>query len=426
MRRHRLVVLLLILILSLGAPGARSGHAAEPPVLLQADHLFDSVTGQLTGPARVLIEGGRITQVGATVIAPPGATTIDLEGLTLLPGLIDAHTHLTYLWDDTTAAPNFLADYLGPPALVALGAAKNARRTLEAGFTTVREMGCMDGLDLALSQAVARGWIEGPRILTAGPIYPPFPGRPDVTLPPDGSAATAEEIRRKSREALGRGTDWIKIYATGGTYDDTSGVAFYTTEEIRAAVDSARPRGRRVAAHAMGLEGARSAVEAGVHSLEHGSRLDDATAREMTRRGTVLVPTLYHLDWYARHGAALRYGPGYAERLAALQRIQFASVARARKARVPIGCGSDAVYSMHGENAQELLWLVKAGLTPAEALRSATAVNARLLGLESEIGRIATGFAADLVAVPGDPTLDITAVTRPVFVMRGGRVIRKP
>jgi imidazolonepropionase-like amidohydrolase len=167
-------------------------------------------------------------------------------------------------------------------------------------------------------------------------------------------------------------------------------------------------------------------VEAGVRSLEHGSRLDAKTAREMARRGTYLVPTLYHLQWYSDHGAALGYAPGYAERLAALQKEQFASLALARRAGVRVGSGSDAVYSMHGENARELVWMVRAGLTPVEALRAATSTNAALLGLEHEIGRIETGYAADLVAVPGDPSRDIQAVLAPSFVMKDGRIVRSP
>jgi imidazolonepropionase-like amidohydrolase len=225
---------------------------------------------------------------------------------------------------------------------------------------------------------------------------------------------------------LGQGCDWIKVYATLGTYDDTSGTPLYSSDEIRAAVEAAHPRGHWVAAHAMGLEGARRAVAAGVRSLGHGSRLDRATAREMARRGVFLDPTLYHLQWYADHGAVLEYAPGYAERLAALQKEQFASVRLARDAGVAIACGSDAVYSMHGENGHEIVWLTKAGLSPTEALRSATSVNASLLGLEREIGRIAPGYAADLVAVPGDPTREIEAVLRPAFVMKGGRTVFRP
>jgi imidazolonepropionase-like amidohydrolase len=287
-------------------------------------------------------------------------------------------------------------------------------------------MGDADGIDLALAQATARGLIRGPRLIVSGPIYPPSGGRPDIHWPPDGTAANAAEITKKAREYIGNGCDWIKLYVTGGTYDDTSGTPFYTSEEIRAAVEAAHPRGRWVAAHAMGLEGARRAVEAGVRTIEHGSRLDSRTAKEMARRGTYLVPTLYHLQWYSDHGAALGYSPGYAERLAALQKEQLASVRRAKDARVAIGCGSDAVYSMHGENGRELIWLTRAGLTPLEALRSATSVNAALLGLEREIGRVAPGYAADLIAVSGDPTRNIETVLTPRFVMKDGRVIAGP
>lgn len=411
--------------------GVRAQSAAPPaaavstPILITCDRWFDGAAMHERA-TRVLVDKGRIARVGATIDAPPGARRVDLGGMTLLPGLIDAHTHLTYLWSDTTRAPNYLNDFLGPPIVVAFEAARNAERTLRAGFTTVREMGDADGIDLALAQAIGRGLVDGPRLVVAGPIYPPGGGRPDIRWPPDGTAANAAEIAKKAREYLGSGCDWIKIYETGGTFDDTSGTPFYTSDEIRAAVEAAHPRGRWVAAHAMGLEGARRAVEAGVRSLEHGSRLDAKTAREMARRGTYLVPTLYHLQWYSDHGAALGYSPGYAERLAALQKEQFASLALARRAGVRIGSGSDAVYTMHGENAEELVWMVRAGFTPVEALRAATSVNAALLGLDHEIGRIESGYAADLVAVKGDPSRDVQAVRAPAFVMKDGRIVIGP
>jgi imidazolonepropionase-like amidohydrolase len=416
-------VCLAALLAGTRAEAADTGGSA---IVIECDRLFDGVRMR-EGPVRVLVENGRISAVGGALKSPAGARVIDLRGTTLLPGLIDAHTHLTFLWADTTRAPNFLNDYLGSPIVVAFEAARNAEKTLRAGITTVREMGDADGIGLALAQATARGLVNGPRLIVSGPIYPPSGGRHDIRWPPpDGTAATAEEITKKAREYLGSGCDWIKVYATGGTYDDTSGTPFYTSAEVRAAVETAHPRGRWVAAHAMGLEGAKRAVAAGVRSLEHGSRLDAATARAMARGGVYLVPTLYHLQWYSDHGAALGYSPGYAERLAALQKEQFASLRLARKAGVEIGCGSDAVYSMHGENARELVWLTRAGLSPLEALRSATSVNAALLGLEREIGRIAPGFAADLVAVPGRPDRNIEAVLSPRFVMKDGRVVLGP
>lgn len=415
-----------MLALQLAVAGASAQIPAPSAFVIEADCVFDGASIRPEGRTRVVVENGRITAIGPSINGPAGAVRIDLTGMTLLPGFIDAHTHLSYLWSDTTRAPNYLGDYLGSPITVAFAAAKNAERTLRAGFTTVREMGSSDGIDLALAQAVASGLATGPRIMTAGPIYPPGGGRTDMKWPPDGTAANAEEITKRTREYLGQGCDWIKIYATFGTYDDTSGTPIYTSDEIRAAVETAHPGGRWVAVHAMGLEGARRAVAAGARSLEHGSRLDRATAREMARRGVFLDPTLYHLQWYSDHGAALGYGPGYAERLAALQKEQFASVRLAKQAGVRIACGSDAVYSMHGENGQEIVWLTKAGLSPIEALRSATAVNAALLGLENEIGRIAPGYAADLVAVPGDPTKDIEAVLRAAFVMKGGRIVVQP
>ena len=399
-----------------------------PPLLIECDHLFDGTSDRVTGRTRVLVRDGVVAEVGPSVEAPPGAEKLDLRGMTLLPGLIDVHTHLSFIWSDTTNAPNIAMIYLESPIFRAFQAAKNAEKVLAAGFTTVRDLGTDDRIDIALAQAVQSGLVPGPRIVTSGAIYPPLTAgqREDIRWPADGTCTTRDDIVRKTREHLGAGCEWIKIYETSGTFDDTTGTPFFAVDEIRAAVEVANPRGHWVAAHVMGLEGARRAVEAGVRSIEHGSRLDAATVREMARNHIYLVPTLYHLDWYSRHGKELQYEAGYAERLAALQKEQFASFALAKKAGVPIACGSDALFTMFGENAQEIVWLVRAGLTPLEALRAATSVNASLLGLEKEIGRVAPGFTADLVAVPGDPSVDITAVTRVAFVMKGGRVVRKP
>ncbi len=420
-----LAALLVAGAAGVGSPAPALAEPPAPPIVIECDRIFDGVDVS-EGPHQILVADGRIAQVGRSIQPPPGARTINLRGLTLLPGLIDVHTHLTFLWSDTTRAPNYVNDFLGSPIVVAFEAARNAEKTLRAGITTVREMGDADGVDLALAQAMARGLVNGPRLVVSGPIYPPAGGRTDIRWPPDGTAATAEEITKKAREYLGSGCDWIKVYATGGTFDDTSGTPFYTSAEIGAAVAAAGARGHWVAAHAMGLDGAKRAVQAGVRSLEHGSRLDAATARAMARGGVYLVPTLYHLQWYSDHGAALGYAPGYAERLDALQKEQFASLKLAKRAGVAIACGSDAVYSMHGENAHELVWLAKAGLTPVEALRAATSVNASLLGLEREIGKIAPGFAADLVAFDGRPDRNIEAVLSPRFVMKGGRVVLGP
>ena len=417
----RLLLPGLFVVLAYSATAAHAGT-----YVLSCDRLFDGVDARPALPMEVLVRDGRIEAVGPHVEAPEGTERIDLAGRTVTPGLIDTHTHLTYSWDDTTHAPDFVRAYLGSPVVVAFAAARNARLTLDAGFTTVRDLGCNDEIDIALAQAVAAGLTEGPRIITSGPIYPPSGGRTDIQWPRDGSVGNAAQMAEKARIYINDGADWIKIYASTGTWDDTTGAPYYTTEEIRAAVESAHPRGKWVAAHVMGLEAARRAVAAGVRSIEHGSRLDDGLVKEMARRHVYLVPTLYHLQYYTNHGHALEYAPDYAERLAALQKEQFASLQRARRAGVPVGCGSDAVYSMHGENGQELVWMVKAGFTPVEALRAATSVNAELLGMEKEIGRIAPGYAADIAAFDGDATADIAAVLKPVFVMKGGRVIRRP
>ena len=408
------------------APHAARAQERPSTVLLECERLYDGTSERAAGPTRLLVRDGRIAQVGPNVEAPAGAERIVLSGMTVTPGLIDAHTHLSFIWKDTTTAPSFASFYLQSPIVRAFETAQNAEKTLLAGITTVREMGTDDGIDVALSEAVARRLVRGPRIVSSGPLYPPSGGRPDIRWPPDGTVANREEIVRKTREYIGGGCDWIKMFATGGTFDDTTATPWFTADEIRTAVETAGARGHWVAAHAMGQVGARNAVAAGVRSIEHGSRLDKEIVRDMARKGIYLVPTLYHLEWYALHGEVMRYAPGYKERLAALQKEQFASLALARKSGVQVACGSDAVFSMHGENAQELVWLVRAGMTPVEALRAATSVNAALLGLDKEIGRIAPGYAADLAAFPGDPTRDIQAVTRAAFVMKDGSVVKRP
>jgi imidazolonepropionase-like amidohydrolase len=417
----------LVLSLAVLAGTARPIPArASSVIVLHVDRLFDGRDVR-SGGVEVLVRDGKIDTVATRVVAPPGAERIDLPGATLTPGLIDAHTHLSYSWDDTTRAPDFTSAYLGLPAVVAFEAARNARRTLDAGFTTVRDLGSSDYTDVALSQAISRGLVVGPRVVTSGPLYPPSGGgRTDIRWPPDGTVANVMEMVKRAREDIAEGCDWIKIFETTGTWDDTSGAPFFTTEEIRAVVEASAPRGHWVASHVMGLEGARRAVAAGVRTIEHGSRLDEALVREMARKHVYLVPTLYHLEWYKNHGKALGYSAGYAARLDALEREQFASVALARRAGVRIGSGSDAVYTMHGENGMELVWMVKAGFTPLQALRAATEVDAELLGLEKEIGHVAPGYDADLAAFAGDPTADITAVMHAVFVMRGGAVVRRP
>ncbi len=417
----------LVLILGVaGRPGGVSAELVSSPVLIECDRLFDGVSDRATGHTRVLVRDGRIVAVGDTVEAPAGTRRIVLAGMTLMPGLIDAHTHITYAWRDTTRAPDDLDEFFRGPVLTVFEAARNAEKTLEAGFTTIRDLGSFDGNDVQLAAAIQHGYTRGPRIVTSGAMHLPWGGREDVRFPQGGQVATREEIVARTRHYLSNGCDWIKIFATSGTFDDTTGAPSFTSEEIRAAVEVAHPRSHWVAAHAMGLEGARRAVNAGVRSIEHGSRLDEKVVRTMAREGIYLVPTLSHLDWYARHGKALEYSAGHVERLAALQQIQFASLRLARGAGVRIACGSDAIYTMHGENAQELVWLVRAGMSPIEALRAATSVNAALLGMEAEIGRVAPGYAADLVAFPGDPTADIALVASPTFVMMGGKVIKGP
>lgn len=389
--------------------------------------MLDVKTGKTLDNVLVTITGDRITSVGAGQSAPKGSHVIDLPDATLLPGLIDAHTHLTY-------DPNFGYQELGVsiPKEALIGA-KNARITLEAGFTTVRNVGARGYTDIALRDAINEEMVPGPRILASGPPLSITGGHCDQNLLPyewhatsDGAADGVEAVQHKVRETIKYGADVIKVCATGGVLSkgDDPQASQYTLEELKAIVADAHRLGRKVAAHAHGAQGIAWAAEAGVDSIEHGSYIDDNGIRIMKEHGTYLVPTQYLADWMRENAAKIGLPPMYAEKMKAVTAVARQNVARAFRAGVKIAFGTDAAVYPHGLNAHEFAVYVQMGMTPLQAIQTGTVNAADLLGWSDRIGAIEQGKFADMVAVNGDPTKDVTLLQKPVFVMKGGTVYK--
>ncbi len=363
--------------------------------------------------ATVIVEGDRVVRVarGANGV-PAGAEVIDLRRYTGLPGLIDLHTHITYFWDRQPGTRP-----LGQrrrAAVTVFLAQDNARRTLETGVTTARDLGASNESDFALRDLIAMGAMAGPRLFVSGPGLSARAG----------AAPDPDAMRRTAEERIKNGSDWIKVYASRGSFDSVDTTQTVTFEEMKAIVDAAHALGRKVAIHSYGPSGVRDAVRAGADSVEHGIDLDDETLSEMVKRGTVWVPTIdhnrYYLDSKDDYGFA-------ADAIPPLQRYierNLESARRAVKAGVKLGMGSDAVFSMFGQNTRELGWFVKAGMTPEQALRTATVIAAALLGQQDRLGQVKAGFAADLVAVDGNPLQSIDALLTGVrWVMKDGKVL---
>src|SRR5438093_1172072 len=312
-----------------------------------------------------------------------------------------------------TSSPAALLVSVLCPAILALAGAAGTAGAAEV--TAIRFGRLIDGRGGVFPNAVVI--VEGDRIRACGPAS-------STPIPAGGLADGPDAVMRVVRQNIAAGADVIKIYGSTGSGDDVTGEETYTFEEMKAAVDAAHARGKRVAIHSYGPDGARDAVRAGATSVEHAIDLDDATLREMVRRGVTYVPTVDHNRYYAENKAAFGYSDTVAARLDAYRARNLETVRRAIKARVKIAMGSDAVFTMFGENTRELGWFVKAGMTPAEALAAATENGAALLGMEKELGAVAPGYYADMVAVAGDPVTDISAVIEGVrWVMKGGAVV---
>jgi imidazolonepropionase-like amidohydrolase len=404
---------------------AAAGPASAQATAIRFGRLIP-IRGAPIDNAVVVVTGDRITAVGSGDAAvPAGAKVVDLRPLAGLPGLIDVHTHLSFYWDRAPGTRPWaqLGSY-STPVLVYL-AQENARKTLEAGVTTVRDLGSVDYADIALRELIERGAMVGPRMLVAGAglHVSNFPIRPGD--PPDpGRADGVAGVLFTARQQLARGADWIKLFGSTGSDQDVTGFQTFTYDEMKAAAEVAHQAGKRIAVHSYGPDGARDAVRAGVESVEHATDMDDATIAEMARKGVVYVPTVDHNRYYIDHRDEFGYGPEVVARLTDYIRRNTETLKKAIKAGVKIAMGSDAVFTGFGENTRELEVFVAAGMTPEAALATATTTAAALLGLERSLGAVAPGYFADLIAVDGDPTREIGAVVRRVrWVMKGGAVV---
>ena len=420
MRRIPALFTLLPVFALLATPTAQPA----PSTVVRAARWLDVAAGQIRTPAVVVVQNGRIVSVGGAV--PAAAETIDLGDVTLLPGLIDAHTHLTYDIEGewVTRSVREL------PADAALRGARNARRTLEAGFTTVRDVGAPGFADVSLMKAIDAGMVPGPRILPAGHALGITGGHCDETGwapgilengPEEGLVDGAGAALRAVRYQLKHGAKVIKICATAGvlSFDATVGAQQFSDAEMQTVVEEAKRHDVKVAAHAHGSEGILAAVNAGVSSIEHGSMLTDEIIAAMKKRGTYLVPTAYLLTAMPLN----LLPPPIAAKAKQIIPLAQESHRQAFKAGVKIAFGTDAGVYPHGLNGREFAVYVDYGMSPLEAIRSATTAAADLLGA-ADRAVIAAGKLADLVAVPGDPLKDVKVMEQVSFVMKGGVVVR--
>ncbi len=396
--------------------------------------MFDGRSDATIPNAMVVVEGGKITAAGSGLTVPPGATVVDLGDATILPGFIDSHTHLTGQAGDNYVQ-DFFTELRRPVTEQAFYGGAYARRTLEAGFTTVRDVGSEKDLDVGLRNAIDAGLTPGPRMLVARYALGSTGGHCDVTgFPPEtfgkepgverGIVSGPDEAREAVRLNVKYGATVIKMCASGGVLSLGDDVAApqLTDAELFAIIDEAHRLNRKTAAHAHGDLAARAAVRAGVDSIEHGSFVTDETLALMKSKGTFLVPTCLAGVWTG--GKSERFPPAIAAKAKAAQAAHDEMFRRALKSGVKIAFGTDSAVSPHGLNAREFALMVDLGMSPAAALRTAGPGAAELLGLAARIGTLEKGKDADVVAVPGDPLRDIHVTENVIFVMKGGQIFK--
>ena len=424
----------LVVALALGAAPLVGQTGPGTVTVLRAARLIDGTGAAPLVPGMIRIEGDRIAEVGASIRIPPGARVVDLGDATLLPGLIDLHTHLTgderVHWEDGLLKST--------PPRDALWGARNARITLLAGFTACRDMGpTWPYVDVELRRAIDDGAVPGPRLLVAGNYVSPTGGAGDarqfspyVDVPVVRNLADgADEVTKAVRTNLKNGADFIKVFATGAMLSKgiSPGARQYSDEELRAAVVEAGRWGKQVAAHAHGADGIKAAIRAGVRTVDHGSYLDDEAVAMLkaSNRQVFYVPTLYTYVAIDRVGEGNPIPEAERDRARQVRSISYAGFRRALAAGIPIGFATDAMVIPHGENAKEFAERVKLGESPLAAIVAATSLNAEIIGWQDRVGSLTAGKLADVIAVPGDPLRDITALERVGFVMKGGVTYRE-
>lgn len=409
---------------------------APERVLIRAGRLVDVERGELVTDRVVVVVGDRIAEVLPQAPAEASARVIDLSASTVLPGLIDCHAHMI---GELETGLGYAALVMRTAAQEAMSGVRNARATVEAGFTSVRDVGTFRAfVDCALRDAIEAGDVIGPRMMCAGAYVTVSGGGGDVTgLAPDvdavvpadlrfGVANSVDEVRRVVRRILGGGADLIKVIATGAvlTEGTTPGAPEYGQDEIRAAVEEASLYGAHVAAHAHGAEGIKRAVRAGVRSIEHGSLMDEESIRLMVDHGTYLVADVYCGDWIAEEGRRGGWSADVMRKNDETTAAQREGFTNAVKAGVRIAYGTDSGVYPHAWVGKQFAYMVRHGMTPMASIRSATIVAAELMGWQDRVGSIAAGKLADLVAVAGDPLDDVSALEDVTFVMKGGRVVK--
>jgi len=403
----------------LAALTACSATAAQAATALRFSKMADG-SGKSVSDAVIVVDGDKIVSVGSgNAAVPAGATVIDLRTYTAIPGMIDLHTHLPQYWDEAPGTNPYRQAPRTQAETVFLSQ-KSMIRTLEAGVTTARDLSVnatLEGVDIAQRNLINNGHMVGPRMFVSTRGL-------GATPRASGGVSGPYEMMKAVRENIAAGADQIKLYASTGGSQTLTGYQTLTYEEIKAAVDIAHAFGKKVVLHSYGPAGAKAGAMAGVDNIEHALDMDDETLAMMKAKGIVYVPTIDHNRFYNDNKEQFEFRKGVGPEYEAFIARNIETTRRAFKAGVKIGMGSDALYSMHGQNTRELGALVKAGLTPAQALASATTVGAALLGKEKVLGAIAPGYFADIVAVEGDPLADVNVtITKVRWVMKGGAVV---
>ena len=406
--RIRILNLTLATICALQAAAAAGTKAIKFGALWDGHNVIAS--------AVVIVENDTIQSVTAGGRIPAGSEVIDLSRFTGIPGMIDSHTHMTYYWN---GAPG-TTPLRQPPRHVGVTvylAQANARKTLEAGVTTVRDLSAQGGADLALRDLIEMGAMVGPRMLVSGTGLRSYANRPGVTDP-------LAEAAKQAKAVIDSGANWLKVFGSTGSFDNVTGNQTVSYEEMLAIVNTGHAAGRKVAIHSYGPAGARDAIRAGTDSLEHATDMDDETIAELVRKKIWYVPTIDHNQYYLENVDVYKFPAGTSENLSNYIQRNFETAKKAFKAGARMVVGSDAVFNGFGMNMRELAWFVKLGMTNEQALQSATVLPAEMLGMDKRIGSVAPGYLADIVAVEGNPLTDIQAAIKGVrWVMKNGAVV---